>query len=97
MLEWLKQRIISWFLSRHVGRWIAVDRQDLHGETHSDVWCEPPVFAAMTCGARSPLTRQRLTRLVSLPPSHMHMLMRLHEQEARGGEPGHQDGLSGRL
>ncbi len=44
MLEWLKQRIISWFLSRHVGRWIAVDRQDLHGETHSDVWC-------VSCGA----------------------------------------------
>lgn len=38
MLEWLKQRVISWFLSRHVGRWIHVDRQDLHGETHSDVW-----------------------------------------------------------
>jgi hypothetical protein len=39
MLEWLKQRVISWFLSRHVGKWIAVDRQNLHGETHSDVWC----------------------------------------------------------
>ena len=39
MLEWLKQRVISWFLSRHVGKWIVVDRQNLHGETHSDVWC----------------------------------------------------------
>jgi len=38
MLEWLKQRVISWFLSRHVGRWIHVDRQNLHGETHADVW-----------------------------------------------------------
>lgn len=38
MLEWLKQRVISWFLSRHVGQWIAVKAENLHGETLSDVW-----------------------------------------------------------
>lgn len=38
MLEWLKQRVISWFLSRYVGRWIHVDKNKLHGETQGSVW-----------------------------------------------------------
>ena len=51
MLEWLKQRVISWFLSRHVGRWIAVNRQDLHGETHSDVWSVLPFCVPCLCSS----------------------------------------------
>ena len=33
MLDWLKQRVISWLLSRTVGKWIAIDRQNLHAVT----------------------------------------------------------------
>ena len=38
MLDWLKQRVISWLLSRTVGKWIAIDRRNLHAEAGSDAW-----------------------------------------------------------
>eukprot|EP00960_Hanusia_phi_P031036 749032-Hanusia_phi.AAC.2 len=38
MLEWLKQRVIAWLLSRHVGRWIVIERNNLHSDTSGAVW-----------------------------------------------------------
>ncbi len=38
MLDWLKQRVIAWLLSRTVGKWIAIDRQNLQAEAGSNEW-----------------------------------------------------------
>ena len=36
MLDWLKQRVIQWLLSRTVGKYITIRRQDLHAEASAD-------------------------------------------------------------
>ena len=38
MLDWLKQRVIQWLLSRTVGKYITIRRQDLHAEASADEW-----------------------------------------------------------
>jgi hypothetical protein len=38
MLDWLKQRVIAWLLSRTVGKWIAIDRQKLQAEAGTSEW-----------------------------------------------------------
>ncbi|EKX52249.1 hypothetical protein GUITHDRAFT_102151 [Guillardia theta CCMP2712] len=38
MLDWLKQRIISWLLSKYVGRWLVIDKKNLQAKTQGKVW-----------------------------------------------------------
>lgn len=38
MLDWLKQRVISWLLSRTVGKWIAIQRHNLKAEAGTNEW-----------------------------------------------------------
>jgi len=53
MLEWLKQRVISWLLSRTVGKWIAIDRQNLHAGAGTDEWTLVADNLLVRTGARS--------------------------------------------